>query len=155
MRNVKNSKVTIRTMETSDIDSVSGLEQAIFPCPWSEEGIRGIITEDKLVMPYVAELDEEIVGYLFLWVVLDEVHIGNIAVKEGFRHKKIGTLLMEHGINEAAKKGGREFYLEVRVSNQPAIKLYEKFGFVSSYIRKNYYSDNREDALIMHKSLGN
>ena len=92
MRNVKNSKVTIRTMEASDIDEVSGLEQAIFPCPWSKEGIREIITEDKLVMPYVAELDGEIVGYMFLWVVPDKVHIGNIAVKEGFRHKGIYPL---------------------------------------------------------------
>lgn len=140
-------------MNIDDLHEISFLEQAIFSCPWSKTGIKEILMEDEFAMPFVVELDGEIVGYAFIWVVLEEVHIGNIAVKEGYRKKKIGSLLLEHCISEAEKKGGTEFYLEVRVSNEPAINLYKKYGFDSAYIRKKYYSDNGEDAFIMHKSL--
>ena len=153
MVSIEDNNVSIRRMVLNDLDVVSGLENSIFACPWSKNGIREILTDDKYALPYVAEIKGKIVGYAFLWVVFDEVHIGNIAVKKGYRHKKIGTLLMEYGINKSVEMGGKEFYLEVRVSNKPAIELYKKFGFVPSYVRKKYYSDNNEDALIMHKSI--
>ena len=143
----------IRKMKVVDFEIVSKLEKEIFPCPWSKRQIFRILTEDKLAFPLIAEIYNEIVGYAFAWIVYDEVHIGNLAVKEGYRRMKIGTRLINYLISEASKKGGKFFYLEVRKSNEPAINLYEKFGFIPLSIRKKYYTDNEEDAVVMGKSL--
>jgi len=143
----------IRKMKVEDFEIVSKLEKEIFGCPWSKRQIFRILTEDKLAFPLIAEIYNEIVGYAFAWIIYDEVHIGNLAVKEGYRRMKIGTRLINYLISESSKRGGKFFYLEVRRSNEPAINLYEKFGFIPLSIRKKYYSDNKEDAIVMGKSL--
>ena len=145
--------LNIRRMEIKDYGEVCKLEKEIFPCPWSKSEIWKILSEDKFALSLVAEIQNEIVGYSFIWVVCDEVHIGNFAIKEEYREKKIGTRLLQYIIDEASKLGGMFFYLEVRKSNSPAINLYKKFGFVPLSIRKKYYADNDEDAIVMCKYL--
>ena len=140
-------------MEIRDYGEVCKLEKEIFPCPWSKSEIWKILSEDKFALPLVAEIQDEIVGYSFTWIVCEEVHIGNFAVKEGYRKRKIGTMLMQYIIEEASKQGGKFFYLEVRKSNCPAINLYKRFGFEPLSIRKKYYADNDEDAIVMCKYL--
>jgi len=143
----------IRKMKVEDFEVVSKLEKEIFGCPWSKRQIFGILTADKFAFPLIAEIYGEIVGYAFAWIIYDEVHIGNFAVKKEYRRMRIGTKLINYLISEASKKGGKFFYLEVRRSNEPAINLYEKFGFIPLSIRKKYYADNKEDAIVMGKSL--
>ena len=146
-------ELKIRKMKIEDFEVVSKLEKEIFRCPWSKRQIFRILTEDKLAFPLIAEVYNKVVGYAFAWIIYDEVHIGNLAVKEGYRRMKIGTRLINYLISEASRKGGKFFYLEVRRSNEPAINLYEKFGFIPLSIRKKYYTDNDEDAVVMGKSL--
>jgi len=143
----------IRRMKVGDYEVVSKIEKEIFSCPWSERDIKRILTSDRFAFPLVAEVSGEIVGYIFAWVIYDEVHIGNFAVREDFRRKKVGTKLLDYLICEASRRGGKFFYLEVRKSNEPAINLYKKFGFTPIGVRKKYYSDNEEDAIVMGKSL--
>ncbi len=143
----------IRKMRAEDIDAVDELEQKIFKNPWSKKEMLKILNEDNLGFSVVAEFIEEIIGYAFSWIVIDGIHIGNIAVKEGFRRLKIGTRLMDYIVNEASNMGGKLFFLEVRKSNESAINLYKKFGFVPLSIKKRYYSDNGEDAVVMIKEV--
>ncbi|NVM03102.1 MAG: ribosomal protein S18-alanine N-acetyltransferase [Candidatus Helarchaeota archaeon] len=140
-------------MRIEDFEVICKLEREIFNCPWSKRQIFQILTEDKLALPLVAEILDEIVGYAFAWIIYDEVHIGNFAVKEGYRRMKIGTRLMNYLMREASEEGGKFFYLEVRRSNEAAINLYKKFGFIQLSIRKKYYTDNGEDAVVMGKCL--
>ena len=97
----------------------------------------------------VAELDGEVVGYAGLWIIGDEGHITNVAVKPGFRNRKIGEGIFGVMIDFTSGEGIAHHTLEVRKSNVPAINLYEKFGFRTEGVRKKYYQNNGEDALIM------
>jgi len=99
----------------------------------------------------VAVKDGLVVGFAGMWIILDEAHITNIAVHPEYRGFGIGTMLMESLISICKIENVIGITLEVRVSNQRAINLYKKFGFVEEGIRKAYYEDNKEDALIMWK----
>ncbi len=141
----------LKKIRIEDVKEVNKLEQKIFTSPWSQKEMLKILTENNLSFSIVAEINDEIVGYAFSLVIADEVHIANIAVKEGYRRMKIGTRLLNNIIDETSNTGGIYFYLEVRKSNKAAIRLYEKFGFVPQFIKKKYYSDNKEDAIVMVK----
>ena len=144
-------KVLIGKMEKSDIDSVFEIEKVSYgEHHWSKDAFYNEI-ENKISYYLTAKdlENKEIVGYLGSWMIVDECHVTNVAVDLNYRRKKIAEQLLITLIEECYKKLIKYITLEVRVSNEPAIKLYEKFGFKSVGVRKKYYQDNDEDALIM------
>jgi len=138
-------------MVLSDIDDVSELEEEIFSNPWSHNSIKQTLLNKNVCYAYIAEVDRKIVGYTIVWIIEDELHIGNLAVKPEMRRKKIGESLIKKVLEQGVGSECTYAYLEVRESNQSAISLYEKFGFLRNGVRKKYYPDNEENALIMFK----
>ena len=132
---------------------VFAIECAVFPAPWSKDSFEEEITGSPTGRSWIAEVDGAVAGYLISWLVADELHIGNIAVAPELRAKGIGAALLEFALEHARESGVALATLEVRMSNDPAISLYHKFGFLDVAIRKGYYSDNGEDALVMLKSF--
>ncbi len=143
-------EIKIQRMQKSDVDNVINIEeQAYGEHHWSKESFLNELSND-LARYYAAfDTDGNLVGYAGCWQILEEVHITNIAVASDFRRKKIGEKLLRQIINDCYANKAKYITLEVRVSNNAAIKLYEKYGFKSLGTRKGYYQDNSEDALIM------
>lgn len=142
-------RVKIRPMRVEDIDAVLAIEEQAFPTPWSRRAFYTEITENNLAHYVVVELDGIVVAYSGMWVILDEAHMTNIAVHPLYRRMGIGSLLLQEMLNRARNLGASRMTLEVRVSNAPAQRLYERFGFVKRGLRRRYYTDTQEDAIIM------
>jgi ribosomal-protein-alanine N-acetyltransferase len=142
-----------RFMREEDIDQVIEVEHASFTTPWSREAFFNEIHNNKFAVYIVLEEDDKIIGYCGTWLVIDEAHVTNIAILPEYRGKKLGEALLGKLISTAREMGARSMTLEVRVTNHVAQSLYRKFGFQNGGIRKNYYSDNQEDALIMWVNL--
>ncbi|PAB59410.1 ribosomal-protein-alanine N-acetyltransferase [Anaeromicrobium sediminis] len=136
-------------MTIDDIEHVLEVENSSFPIPWSENAFRKEMEENNLALYVVVEEKDRVVGYAGMWIIGDEGHITNVAVHPNCRKKGYGDLLIDKLLNEGDKKGINAYTLEVRVSNIPAQRLYEKYGFKSVGIRPKYYEDNKEDAMIM------
>jgi [ribosomal protein S18]-alanine N-acetyltransferase len=159
------SEIQIRAANPDDIDAMTELDEICFSSPWSRASFEAELTTNRLAWYLVAEElhelqsasedaatedeDSRIIGYAGLWAIEDEGHITNVAVHPDFRRKHLGSILVGMLIDETKKEGLKRFTLEVRASNRAAISLYEKFGFVSAGVRKGYYEDNNEDAMIM------
>ncbi|MBN2898359.1 MAG: ribosomal protein S18-alanine N-acetyltransferase [Clostridia bacterium] len=143
----------IRSMTLADVQAVCEIESLSFASPWTEASFINELTNNKLAHYYVAEVSGRVVAYLGVWYILDEGHITNIAVKPAYRGNGYGLALVYHLKSVAPESGIAWLTLEVRVSNVPAIALYEKMGFETQGIRKKYYQDNGEDAMIMWCSL--
>lgn len=141
--------VIIRQATVDDVDDIYEIEKLCFPDPWSRDSLIYEMTENPRAFYIVAELDERVVGYAGLWWIGDEGHITNVAVRPGYRHRHIGNGIIQVMIDFTTQEGIMHHTLEVRRSNLPAISLYEKFGFVVEGVRKEYYANNKEDALIM------
>lgn len=139
-------------MTKNDIDSVYKIEEDCFADPWSKDSIRKELKND-LARYLVAELNGYVVGYVGIWIVVDEGHITNVAVHSKYRGMKIGDKLIKEIVELCKKNKLVAMTLEVRVSNIIAQNLYKKYGFKMSGIRKEYYSDNKEDAIIMWNQL--
>src|SRR5690554_4182995 len=146
--------VTYRLMTVDDIPQVQLVERKSFTTPWSRNIFVSELTRNDNAIYIVAEVGERIVGYAGIWIILDEGHITNIAVEPNYRRRGIGQGLMDVLTAEAVKRGVVAMKLEVRVTNYGAQALYEKLGFVPNGIRKEYYQDDKEDALIMWRELG-
>ncbi|NBI07320.1 ribosomal protein S18-alanine N-acetyltransferase [Senegalia massiliensis] len=147
------NSIVIRNMESEDIDNILELENMSFSTPWSKESFIKEIKENKLARYIVAKNDTKIVGYGGMWLILDEAHITNIAVHPEYRGEGVGTKLL-NGLVEISKEMMiKRMTLEVRKSNDPAIKLYKNNDFVEVGIRPGYYSDTNEDAIIMWKEV--
>lgn len=147
------SLVTFRFMEMKDIDQILLIERLSFTIPWSREAFYNELTHNQYAHYLVMEEEEVIIGYCGLWIVLDEAHVTNIALLPDYRGKGLGTGLLRKAMIEAKELGALTMTLEVRVSNHVAQSLYRKLGFKNGGIRKNYYSDNQEDALVMWVKL--
>ncbi|EPZ44192.1 hypothetical protein N007_11755 [Alicyclobacillus acidoterrestris ATCC 49025] len=145
--------VVIRRMLLQDLDQVLQVERRAFTAPWSRAAFLGELVENKLARYVVAELDGRVVGYGGLWLILDEGHVTNIAVDPDYRGRKLGDKLLRTLMSLCAANGGRKMTLEVRVSNTVAQNLYRKYGFERVGLRKGYYTDNKEDAIIMWVDL--
>lgn len=145
----KKHNVSIEIMKGIDIDEVLKVEELCFKTPWSYESFVSEIYKNNLARYIVAKLDGRIVGYAGMWFVLDEAHITNIAVHPNFRNRGIGDKLVKETLKIANENELKRITLEVRNSNGQAIRLYEKNGFKVEGIRKGYYADTHEDALIM------
>lgn len=142
------SKLNIRRMEEGDLDQVCAIEEETFSMPWSRKSFRDTISYYHTLF-LVAELDGEIAGYCGCYQSLEEAEITNIAVRRQLRGHGIGRRLLMELMRLGKEQGAFAYTLEVRVSNQAAIHLYESLGFVSFGIRKNFYEKPREDAMIM------
>ncbi len=143
--------IEIVPMTEAHIDGVVALEEVTFSIPWSRADFEREVKENHMAIYYVAVEDGKIIGYAGMWNVIDEGHITNVGVLEEARCKGVGSLLMEKLISIAKERNMYGITLEVRMGNAPAQALYHKFGFKAEGIRKNYYPDTREDAIIMWK----
>ena len=148
------TNVVYRVMTVDDIPMVQLVERKCFTTPWSRNIFVSEVTRNDNAIYLVAEVGERIVGYAGIWIILDEGHITNIAVDPAFQRQGIGQGLMDVLTMAAVKRGVVAMTLEVRVSNSGAQALYTKLGFEPNGIRKEYYQDDKEDALIMWRELG-
>lgn len=141
-------EVVLRRMTADDIDAVLEIETSSFSVPWSRQSFTDEMLNDKACY-IVADVDGIIAGYLGMWFVFDEADIMNVAVLPKWRGQGIGSKIVARAVEEALTYGCKALTLEVRSSNQAALSLYTKMGFVRSGLRKNYYTKPREDAVIM------
>jgi len=142
--------VKIRRMTVADVPDVHTIEVATFAMPWSRESLLHELEENACARYLVVEGDNgRAIGYAGAWMIFDEGHITNVAVEAAHRGKGIGRALMIALMRYAANLGVGYLTLEVRRSNQTAQTLYESLGFVQLGIRKKYYEDNGEDALLL------
>jgi [ribosomal protein S18]-alanine N-acetyltransferase len=142
-------KLLIDAMRLEDLDQVQRIEQASFSTPWPSNAYRSELQGNRLASYLVARVDDRIVGYGGMWLMVDEAHITTFAVHPGWRRQGIGERLLLAFLDLARDRQAREATLEVRLSNLAARRLYEKYGFRPVGLRPRYYSDNGEDALIM------
>lgn len=140
----------VRQMKLKDIPNVAELERECFSMPWSERSLlKEVDNQDSLFL--VKEQKGKVVGYVGMYYVYPEGDITNVAVAKDYRGKGIATELLEQAFLIAGTREITEFTLEVRVSNTAAIRLYERLGFKEEGIRKNFYDNPEEDAVIMWK----
>ena len=144
-----NETVRFRKMTVADIEQVYEIETLSFTLPWTKDAFFHEMIGNEHAYYVVAETDEGIVGYCGMWLVMDEAHVTNIAIHPDQRGKKMGEGLMQAAIDAAKANGAVLMTLEARVSNTVAQNLYRKLGFKNGGIRKRYYTDNYEDAIVM------
>jgi [ribosomal protein S18]-alanine N-acetyltransferase len=140
--------VTFRPITTADLEEVMLIERASFHYPWSPGFFRQEM-QVACARSILAEIEGQIVGYILFWLLPGAIDIHNIAVHIDYRRRGIARLLLSKVVSEAQRQSVIRVMLEVRRSNLAAQKLYECFGFLSTGVRKGYYSDNGEDALAM------
>lgn len=149
----------IEPAKPNDIDRIVEIESRAYPFPWSRPLLLAEINGKNFSYVYVARLvrpaseDYPIIGYHYFWLVADEVHILNIAVDPEYQRTGCGTRLLQFALDFGVERGAHSAFLEVRASNLAAQKFYAHFGFHQVGIRKQYYSDNKEDAYVMRKWL--
>lgn len=136
-------------MTVADLPAVHAIERASFAVPWPADAYRNELATNRLASYVIARAGDAIVGFAGLWVMVDEAHVTTFAVDPRWRRRGVGERLLLALIDIAVARRAREATLEVRLSNMPARRLYEKYGFRPVGIRPRYYSDNGEDALIM------
>lgn len=139
----------IRLMGPEDIDAVVTIEQESFSTPWSRVAFENEVGDNQLAHYLVVDVGGRVVGYAGMWLILDEAHVTNVAVLPDYRCQGVGRQLMTTLLAHAKALGATCMTLEVRVSNAAAQRLYTGMGFVLRGLRRQYYTDTREDALIM------
>jgi [ribosomal protein S18]-alanine N-acetyltransferase len=142
--------VEFRKLKLRDLGAIEDIERASYPTPWSRSMFAGELAKPSSICLGAIDVeDDRLVGYLIISRYVDAWHVMNLAVAHDYRRHGIATRLMQRLFELTASDGRRGYTLEVRVSNDAAIKLYEALGFRARGIRRGYYTDNREDALIM------
>ncbi|MBI3752768.1 MAG: ribosomal protein S18-alanine N-acetyltransferase [Deltaproteobacteria bacterium] len=146
----------ILPMTLNDMEDVLAIEKFSFSSPWPrsqfEKEIKNPLSH-QFVAKIIRDGKEIVMAYTIFWVAADEAHILNIAVHPDFRRQGIAKTLLVFALNRIEEMGGRGVFLEVRRSNIAAQRLYIKFGFREIGVRKGYYGDNREDAIVMALEL--
>lgn len=133
-----------------DLDGVLAVEAESFSNPWTRQMYAWELQNRSVCHIYVVRTAEEpVIGFCAFWLVLDEIHINNVAIRPAFRGRGIGTALLRRVLTEARRLGATRATLEVRASNTGARRLYERMGFYVAATRPNYYSSPVEDALIL------
>jgi len=140
----------IRDMEAADVEAASRLESEAFSMPWSARDFLEMIEADYANY-YVAQVEERIVGCCGIRNIAGEGEITNVVVEAAYRNRGIGRRMMQYMLKKAAERNITVCTLEVRVSNAPAIRLYESLGFKGEGVRPRFYEKPTEDALIMWK----
>jgi ribosomal-protein-alanine N-acetyltransferase len=136
-------------MGLDDLPTVQAIDEASSTTPWPPHAYRSEIETNRLAQYIVARVGDEVVAYAGMWMMVDEAHVTTFAVHPRWRRQRIGERLLLTLLNLARGRRAREATLEVRLSNLPARRLYEKYGFRPVGLRPRYYSDDNEDALIM------
>lgn len=145
--------IKVRKMTIDDLDRVYEIETQSFQTPWSRDSIEKEIVENTIAAYFVVTVFDDVVGYGGAWLIMDEMHITNVAIAPECRGKGYSIYLIKSLIGFGQERGFKHMTLEVRVSNHVAISLYEKTGFVAVGKRPKYYVDSGEDALVMWKEL--
>lgn len=145
------SRLLVRRATENDISAIEALENRCFASPWSYESLYHDIIENKLAFYLVAEEDGKVCGYVGVWKIFDEGHITNVAVAPEYRRRHIASAMLCSLTDILKDNGVCRYTLEVRSGNEPAKALYAMLGFEEAGVRKGYYEDNGEDAIIMWK----
>jgi ribosomal-protein-alanine N-acetyltransferase len=145
----------LREMRLDDIEEIHAMEMRIFPTPWALSSYRFEVEKNRASTPILIERTNEqaqgkIAAYIVAWLLVDEIHIANIAVDPDFRRMGLARRMLSYVLTKAALDGAQTASLEVRESNEAAQALYEEMGFQLAGRRKHYYQDNGEDALLMN-----
>jgi [ribosomal protein S18]-alanine N-acetyltransferase len=149
MIDVPRVRVDIRRLTLGDLSDIERLEQRVYPTPWSRSMFAGELAKPSSICVGAFDETERLVGYLIVSRYVDAWHIMNIAVDLDVRRLGVASRLLDALFELTVGDGRRGYTLEVRVTNKAAIALYERYGFETSGMRRGYYTDNREDALIM------
>ena len=139
----------LRRLEIGDLDAIERIERASYPTPWSRSMFASELSKPSSLSLGAVDEEGRLVGYLVLSRYVDAWHVMNVAVAPSQRRTGVASAMLEHLLDVTRDEDQRGYTLEVRVSNLGAIKLYERFGFMARGVRRGYYTDNREDALIM------
>jgi ribosomal-protein-alanine N-acetyltransferase len=139
-------------MRPADLPSVMVIERRSFTAPWEEATFRGLMRRPSAAL-LVAERESEVVGYSVTWFAADEAELGDIAVLPELRGLGLGRLLLDESTAVARKRGAKSLYLEVREANRVARELYRSAGFEVAGVRKEYYKEPVEDAIVMRLDL--
>ena len=140
----------VRTTDSEDLDGVAALEAASFTNPWTREMLERDIARSDVAHAFVVRgAGRRVAAFCTCWIVYDELHVNSIAVDPELRGKGLATALMRFVLAEAERRGAHRATLEVRRSNRPARRLYEKLGFSIVAVRSQYYTQPDEDALIL------
>jgi ribosomal-protein-alanine N-acetyltransferase len=148
----------VEAMSMADVKEVAALEKLIFPLPWSARAFEYELRHNPMahfavvrprISPHEHPQSVRVLGYAGFWLIVDEAHVCTLGVHPDWRGRGLGELLLAHLLDHAIKVGAAVATLEVRVSNVAAQSMYRKYGFVPAGLRRRYYSDNNEDAIIM------
>lgn len=141
--------ITLRSLELADLDAIERIEQASYPTPWSRSMFTSELAKPSSHSLAAVGPAGALVGYLILSRYVDAWHVMNVAVAPEYRRHGIASAMLDRLFDVTRDEARRGYTLEVRVSNTAAIRLYERFAFKPCGVRRGYYTDNREDALIM------
>lgn len=145
---------SFRPMQLEDIPAVCEIEQEAFATPWTSGAFANELTNNQFARYLVLQDEQgEVAGYGGMWLILEEAHVTNIAIRDKYRGMKLGKRLLAELQRTASFYGAVRMTLEVRPSNRVALNLYEQMGFRSVGVRRGYYTDNKEDAIIMWADL--
>ena len=150
---IEGAPLLIRWMFAEDIPMVCELERQIFPSPWPYESFIYELYNRNNNISIVGQIQNQVIAYAVSYLVVDEVHISNLAVAPNYQRLKIGETLLWISLQMSREKKSRIAHLEVRKNNLTAIALYQKYGFQVVGVRKNYYQNENEDALLMSCNL--
>jgi ribosomal-protein-alanine N-acetyltransferase len=147
-------RVTLRPMTNADLDQVEAIDRISFPKPWPRNAFRNELMRKSRSICWVAEWHAAdsspiVVASIVIWLVVDEAHIGTLAVTPEYRRCGIAQSLLARALIECTQRGAKVALLEVRESNLAAQSLYRRFGFQPVGLRREYYKDNHEDAILM------
>ncbi|MGD2046070.1 MAG: ribosomal protein S18-alanine N-acetyltransferase [Gemmatimonadota bacterium] len=145
--------VAVRRLVAEDVDAVAAIESEAFTSPWSRQTFLDLADRPNLELLVLEHRDEGVIGYAVLWCIMDQGELANVAVSPRYRGRGLGTFLLSSVLDIARSRGIETLFLEVRVSNERALELYERLGFSDVGLRRGYYDDPKEDARIMKVTL--
>ena len=149
----EDNRLAIRAADRDDLDRILEIEQASFTSPWPVEALADELKGTRWSRTVVCCAGETILGFMIYWTVGPEVHLLNVAVDPLYRGRGAGGLMVDHLVGAARRERREEIFLEVRVNNEEAFRIYTRAGFEAIDIRRNYYPDTKEDALVMRLML--
>jgi len=144
-----NEGLEIVPMSASDIAAVTRIERASFSTVWPSDAFYNELNTNKLAHYFVGRIGEQVIAYGGIWVILEDSHVTTLAVDPAYRGRHFGEIMLLRLIDEALERGAAWMTLEVRESNTVAQHLYRKYGFTTVTLRRGYYSDDNESALVM------
>ncbi len=147
------SEAVLEPLEMRHVPEILAIERESFPAPWTEGMFRQEVEEKWLSRSFVALVEGRVAGYVVAWMLRSEMHILNLAIAAPDRRQGLARRLLDHVLGIAESESCQLVTLEVRVSNEPARRLYMAMGFAPVGIRRRYYHDNDEDALVMTRRL--